>query len=65
MTNDQELRAYGVGYYHGRTHGVEDCPYEDDNLRHYYTRGYEAGVTDYCELDLQEDPDWLPEGIEL
>lgn len=56
MNNDRELYAYALGYYHGRSDGVgKDCfADEADILRHLYQRGYEAGVNDYCGLDMEE-----------
>jgi hypothetical protein len=54
--NEQELYAYGLGYYHGRHHGESlDCfANEADILRSLYRRGYDAGVADYCGEDLEE-----------
>lgn len=43
------MRAYAIGYFHGRSIGVDNCPYEDDHHRVLYRYGYEAGVADYCE----------------
>ena len=47
---DNQLRAYALGYYHGKAEGLEDCPYEgyEGQLRHLYRRGYDAGIADYC-----------------
>jgi len=46
--HDFLMRAYAIGYFHGRSIGVADCPYEDDHKRVLYKYGYEAGVADYC-----------------
>jgi len=46
--NEDKLKAYALGYYHGKAEGLEDCPYEGE-LRHLYKRGYDAGIADYCE----------------
>lgn len=43
--------AYALGYYDGRSKGVEVNCFEADEYRLAYTEGYERGVTDYCELD--------------
>jgi hypothetical protein len=43
--------AYALGYYDGRSKGVEDNQFTFDDERQAYTEGYERGVTDYCELD--------------
>lgn len=53
MTNiDYDFaRAYAQGYWDGRHDGVENNIYQDSELRHGYTAGYEAGVTDYCVVD--------------
>lgn len=51
--DEKILTAFGTGYYDGRAHGVEK-PFpgeEDDLVRHYYRRGYDRGVFDFCELD--------------
>ena len=57
--------AYALGYFDGRSKGVDCnhfmCPYE-----HYaYGQGYERGVSDYCELDevaTQPTPSVFTEG---
>ena len=49
--NHDELYAYALGYYDGRTNGVENAPNED-SARMYYILGFDRGVTDYCELDV-------------
>ena len=56
--NDDELLQYARGYYDGRTcaEGLED--HEASSA---YLRGRAVGVKDHCELDLQEDPYWMPE----
>jgi hypothetical protein len=51
---EQELYAYALGYFHGRADGESrDCfADEADNLRHLYRRGYDAGVSDYCNEEI-------------
>lgn len=51
---EAELKAFALGYYDGRTEGVERDPYVADNLRHMYRRGYDAGIADYSAI--VEDP---------
>lgn len=46
--SELELKAYALGYYHGRSEGVEKDPFVADELRHLYRRGYDAGVADYA-----------------
>lgn len=54
---EQELYAYALGYYHGRLKGeCLDCfADEADILRSLYRRGYDAGVSDYCNEELKEE----------
>ena len=47
---EAELKAFALGYYDGRTEGVESDPYVADNLRHMYRRGYDAGVAEYSAI---------------
>ena len=43
--------AYAIGYYDGRSEGVDNNPYEDRELRHSYRLGYDRGVSDYCHYE--------------
>jgi hypothetical protein len=43
-----QLKAFAIGYRDGVEEGIEDCKYEQDDLRHMYRRGYDSGVADYC-----------------
>ena len=57
MTN--EMYWFARGYYDGRAKGSDHYDYngtkeEHAVLRHSYRVGYDAGVTDYCNLDLFE-----------
>jgi len=54
MSNKTE--AYQIGYLHGYEHGVEENPYDwEDINRCLYKQGYDAGVHDYCiEIDEEE-----------
>ncbi len=59
MTNS-EVYWFALGYYDGRTVGVEDSLGELDGdkdaaNRAAYKRGYDQGVFDYCEMDIEED----------
>jgi len=48
--NETHTRAYALGYYHGRAFGNDEAnPCEDDESKHFYRMGYDAGVADYCE----------------
>ena len=54
--NALQYRAYALGYYDGRTYGSPvtmgtEFTAEESSL---YRMGYDAGVTDYCELDMNE-----------
>lgn len=54
--NENHCLAYALGYYHGRAEGVDQNPYEScDPARYWYTRGYDAGVADYCHEAHPED----------
>ena len=50
---------YARGYYDGREIGVfslEEYP-QEDILRYAYKQGYDRGVADYCEFELDgEEP---------
>ena len=54
MKNKTE--AYQTGYLHGYEHGVDENPYDHDDInRVHYKQGYDAGVHDYCiEIDEEE-----------
>jgi hypothetical protein len=57
---DDKKYWYARGYYDGRTVGVEDSLGELDGdkdaaSRLAYKRGYDQGVFDYCEMDIEED----------
>lgn len=51
MTKNNTYEAYAIGYYYGRTCGIENNNYDDSSLRVLYTLGFERGVADYCEYD--------------
>jgi hypothetical protein len=49
---------FARGYYDGKNHGykasqefVDALP---DEVRLTYKRGYDCGVADYCEMDIEE-----------
>ena len=53
MTN-KELYAHAVGYYYGRTVGVYDNLFDGEPEAHWFKRGYDTGVADYCEMEGDE-----------
>ena len=50
----EQARAYAIGYYDGRSFGKENNGFTDD-LHHAYGLGYQAGITDYCQYDAEEN----------
>ena len=48
---------FARGYYDGRANGREDHAVREraDEDRHAYRRGYDCGVADHCELDINEE----------
>ena len=55
MKVDQDiLDFYAIGYYDGRVKGEMDDVYFGAEHYHYYKRGYDAGVSDYCHFDLED-----------
>ena len=55
MPDPASLEAYALGYYEGREIGTESNPFDGDDLRLMYRRGYDAGVADYCRYDMNEE----------
>jgi len=52
--NYAHLDAYALGYYHGRSEGVDANPYDHAQTeRSLYNDGYEHGVGDYCRIDQE------------
>jgi hypothetical protein len=49
--NHDEFYAYAVGYYEGRTTGIER-EYHITECQMYYILGFDRGVADYCEFDV-------------
>lgn len=47
--------AFAKGYYDGLAKGVEKNPYKPDLLRYFYRCGYDAGVTEYCDITHPEE----------
>lgn len=48
------IQVYAIGYYDGRSNGVENNLFNDSELRILYTMGYERGVADYCFYEVTE-----------
>ena len=48
--NTKELYWFARGYHDGRLYGNEDsaAALYDDMSKHFYRRGYDCGVADYC-----------------
>jgi len=49
--------AYALGYYYGRakgSYGYIDFDEMEDTICHEFRLGYDRGVADYCELDIEE-----------
>jgi formylmethanofuran dehydrogenase subunit E len=53
--NDKLHYAYARGYYDGRANGVSESPFvhETDEMHQMYKYGYDRGVADYCEFDME------------
>ena len=50
---------YARGYYDGRSEGNEDYALQShlmDEDWDAYDRGYEEGVSDYCRMDIVDQP---------
>ena len=61
MNNDltrKEAYWFSRGYYDGRTFGNEESQDAVDawseEIRLAYKQGYDIGVADYCEMDIDE-----------
>lgn len=48
------IQAYAIGYYDGRSNGVENNLFDNSESRVLYTMGYERGVADYCFYEVSE-----------
>jgi hypothetical protein len=49
--------SYALGYYYGRSkgsYGLIDFDDFTDDARYEFKLGYDRGVADYCELDIEE-----------
>ena len=57
MKMNTKTESYQLGYIHGYEHGVDENPYDwDDINRVHYKQGYDAGVHDYCiEIDREDE----------
>ena len=53
--NRAMLESYSLGYYEGRSFGEIQSPrLEDEQCNLFYKHGYDAGVADYCNFDIQD-----------
>lgn len=58
IQSDIELLAFAKGYWDGRLEGADTLSGgESDEYRHYYRRGYDRGVFDYCVEDIKDNLD--------
>ncbi len=53
-----DFYMYAVGYYDGRVNGQES-EHISGKDRYYYKAGYDRGIADYCELDLDNEPEMM------
>jgi len=55
LTTINTSEAYQTGYLHGYEHGVDENPYDPDDInRSLYKQGYDAGVHDYC-IEIEDN----------
>lgn len=47
--------AYKRGFLDALKKGVDTNPYSWDSYRHLYSRGYDAGITEYCRREHPEE----------
>jgi len=55
--------SYALGYYYGRSegsYGLFDLDRLNDQERYEFRLGYDRGVSDYCELDTDQDDEPTP-----
>jgi hypothetical protein len=52
--NHDHAYAYALGYWDGRSKGIESNGFKDSENRMAYDWGYERGVTDYSEGECDE-----------
>jgi hypothetical protein len=56
MKIDSQTRAYALGYFEGRAKGCTDIPrFENEAENLAYKLGYDAGVADYCQFELDQE----------
>lgn len=57
MSTEKELYWYARGYHDGRLYGNEETISDayDDESKHYYKRGYDCGVADYCAIAHEDE----------
>jgi hypothetical protein len=49
-----EIEAYALGYYDGRAYGNQNRPrFENEKANLFYKLGYDRGVADFCEYDME------------
>jgi hypothetical protein len=51
-----EIIAYALGYYYGRSegsYGMLDLDDFGDSEHHCFKSGYDRGVSDFCDFDME------------
>jgi hypothetical protein len=54
----KELYWFARGYYDGRSFGNQEASaveLYDDESKHFYRRGYDSGVADYCAIAHEDE----------
>lgn len=56
MKINKEVEAYALGYFYGRaegSYGMLDLDHFSDAENHAFKLGYDRGVADYCDCDME------------
>jgi hypothetical protein len=55
MKINKDIEAYAVGYFYGRaegSYGQTDFDYMSESETHSFKLGYDRGVSDFCDYDM-------------
>lgn len=55
MKINKEIEAYALGYFYGRaegSYGLLNLDFNDEE-HHAFKLGYDRGVSDYCDCDME------------